>query len=500
MAEDLYRARLKKRPSSKTATFLSSLDDDLRILEEDLDGTEAHNIMLFEKGIMSEQELASILDSLEHIREDWREGKLVLDTKFEDIHELVETRVVGEIGIEIGGKLHTGRSRNDQVAVDLRMRVRNDLLKLSDRLLDLIEVLIKLSKKHSDSLMLLYTHTQHAQVGVYAHYLLSYIDALIRDFERFSDCFVRVNLSPLGACAIGGTSIPINRDRTCELLGFDGLVENSIDAISSRDFAVETASHLATLMSDLSRISEDLILWSSSEFGYVEVSDEFSSTSSVMPQKKNPCSVELVRGKTGIAYGALVNLLTIVKGLNTGYNRDLQETKGPLWAGFDAAESSLEILVGVFGTLKVRTDRMRSNITESYAPAVDLAEALTRECHVSFRKAHRIVGELVRESVKSKVPFTQIKTKNLEEVCRKVLERDIVLSSSLLAAVVDAESTLNSRVSVGSPNPSEVRRMISLREETAKALRTRLSDKNLKIEKARKRLMTSVISYIAKRR
>lgn len=499
MVEDLYRARLKERPSSKTAAFLSSLDDDLRILEEDLDGTEAHNIMLFEKGIMSKQELDSILASLERIREEWHEGKLVLDTKFEDIHELVESRVVEEIGIEIGGKLHTGRSRNDQVAVDLRMRVRKDLLKLSDKLLDLIEVLIQLSEKHYDSLMLLYTHTQHAQVGVYAQYLLSYVDALIRDFERFSDCFDRVNLSPLGACAIGGTSIPINRDRTCELLGFDGLVENSIDAVSSRDFAVETASHLATLMSDLSRISEDLILWSTSEFGYVELSDEFSSTSSVMPQKKNPCSIELVRGKTGIAYGALVNLLTMVKGLNTGYSRDLQETKGPLWASFDAAESSLEILVGVFRTLKVKTDRMRSNITDSYAPAVDLAEALTRDYGLSFREAHRIVGELIRESVKSKVLFNQIKTKTLEEACKKVLGRDVVLSSSLLTTVADAESDLSRRVSVGSPNPSEVRRMIALRKKSAKALRTRLSDRNLKIEKARKRLMTSVKRYIAKR-
>ncbi len=496
MQEDLYRSRLEGRPSSKTAAFLSSLVDDTRIIREDLDGTEAHNIMLFEQGIMGEGELAAILGSLEDIRRDWSEGHLSLDTRFEDIHELIEARVVDEIGIEIGGKLHTGRSRNDQVAVDLRMRVRTDIFNLSDKLLDLIEVLIGVSEGHSDSLMLLYTHTQQAQIGVFAHYLLSYVDALIRDLERLSDCLGRVNLSPLGACAIGGTGIPIDRKRTSELLGFDGLVENSIDAVSSRDFAVETVACLAVLMSHLSRISEDLILWSTSEFGYVELSDEFSSTSSVMPHKKNPCGIELVRGKTGIVYGALVNLLTMVKGLVTGYNRDLQETKGPLWLSFDAVESSLEVLSGVFQTLEVRSARMRSAVTESYAPAVDLAEALTREGHLSFREAHMVIGELVRESVKSGTPFNKIGIKDLEKASRVVLGRKVELSPSILEVTVNAESILDGRGSIGAPRPGEVRRLISTRKKDAKALRSRLSKRRLKIEKKRKRLMATVKNYI----
>ena len=495
MVEDLYRARLKGRPSSKTAAFLSSLVDDVRIVEEDLDGTEAHDIMLFEQGIISERELASILGALERVRRDCREGRLALDTRFEDIHELIEARVVDEIGIEVGGKLHTGRSRNDQVAVDLRLSLRNEILGLSGKLLDLIAVLVEVSERHSESLMLLYTHTQHAQIGVFAQYLISYVDALVRDFERLSDCFVRANLSPLGASAIGGTSIPIDRERTCELLGFEGLVENSIDAVSSRDFAVETVSHLATLMSHLSRISEDLVLWSTSEFGYVELGDEFSSTSSVMPHKKNPCTVELVRGKTGIVYGALVSLLTMVKGLTTGYNRDLQETKGPLWASFDAAGSSLEVLAGVFRTLEVRVDRMRSAVAESYAPAVDLAEALTQECRLSFREAHRLVGELVHESVQSGTPLSEIQIGDLERICKKVLDRDVKLSPSLLKRAVDPESILDKRRSRGAPNPREVKRMISLRRKSVKALRTRLSERKLKIEKARERLMTEVSEH-----
>jgi len=496
LPENLYRARLEGKPSSKTAAFLSSLVDDTRIIEEDLDGTEAHNIMLFEQGVMSEQELASILGSLEHIRRDWRKGRLSLNTRFEDIHELIEAQVVDEIGIETGGKLHTGRSRNDQVAVDLRMRVRTEILNLSDRLLDLIEALINLSEGHSDSLMLLYTHTQHAQIGVFAHYLLSYVDALMRDFGRLSNCLDRVNLSPLGACAIGGTGVPISRERTSELLGFDGLVENSIDAVSSRDFAVETVSCLAILMAHLSRVSEDLVLWSTSEFGYVELSDEFSSTSSVMPHKKNPCGIELVRGKTGIVYGSLINLLTIVKGLVTGYNRDLQETKGPLWLSFDAAESSLEVLAGVFRTLKVRSTSMRSAITESYAPAIDLAEALTRECRLSFREAHRVVGELVRESVKSGTPLIKTNMKDLEEACNLALGRKVELPPSILKAVTNAESILDGRGSIGAPKPGEVRRMISARKRSVKAGRIRLSERRLKIEKARKRLMATVRKYI----
>lgn len=496
MPEDLYRARLEGRPNSETAAFLSSLVDDTRIIEEDLDGTEAHNIMLFEQGIMTERELASILGSLERIRRDWHEGRLSLNTRFEDIHELIEAQVVDEIGIETGGKLHTGRSRNDQVAVDLRMRVRTEILNLSDRLLDLIEVLIKVSEGHSDSLMLLYTHTQHAQIGVFAHYLLSYVDALMRDFERLSNCLGRVNLSPLGACAIGGTGIPIDRERTSDLLGFDGLVENSIDAVSSRDFAVETVSCLAILMAHLSRISEDLVLWSTSEFGYVELTDEFSSTSSVMPHKKNPCGVELVRGKTGIVYGALINLLTMVKGLVTGYNRDLQETKKPLWLSFDAVESSLMVLAGVFRTLEVKSTRMRSAATESYAPAVDLAEALTRGCRLSFREAHKVVGELVRESVKSGTPFNQINMKDLEEACNVALGRKVELPASILKAAANAESILDGRESIGGPKPGEVRRMISSREKDVKTGRDRLSKRKLKIEKARKRLMTTVRKYI----
>jgi len=495
LAENLYRARLKGRPSSKTAAFLSSLVDDARIVEVDIDGTEAHDIMLFEQGIMSERELASILGALERVRKDCSEGRLVLDTRFEDIHELIEARVVDELGIEVGGKLHTGRSRNDQVAVDLRLSVREQVLGLSEKLLDLIEVLAEVSERHSESLMLLYTHTQHAQIGVFAHYLIAYADALMRDFERLSDCFVRVNLSPLGASAIGGTSIPIDRERTRELLGFDGLVENSIDAVSSRDFAVETVSHLATLMSHLSRISEDLILWSTSEFGYVELGDEFSSTSSVMPHKKNPCSVELVRGKTGIVYGALISLLTMVKGLTTGYSRDLQETKGPLWVSFDAVGSSLEVLAGVFRTLQVRVDRMRAVVAESYAPAVDLAEALAQECCLSFREAHKLVGELVRESVHSGRPMSEIQIEDLEGIGKRVLGRDVEISPLLLNLLVNPEFVLDKRGSRGAPNPHEVRRMISLRKKDVKALRARLSERKLKIEKARERLMTKVSKY-----
>ena len=303
--------------------------EDLRIFEDDIDGTEAHDIMLHEQDVIPLDALKLILSALEEIRSEWRRGEVEVGAEFEDIHEYVEKRVIEKVGIEVGGMIHTGRSRNDQVMVDLRLRVREDLLETADRVLDLVDALFGQAELHIDTLMMLYTHGQHAQVGTFAHYLTAYADALLRDFQRLMECYNRVNRNPLGSGPIGGTSIRIDRGKTTELLGFDGLVENSIDATSGRDWAIETAAMYAILMSSLSRAAADLIEWSTTEFGYVELADEYSSSSSIMPQKKNPSTLELIRGKTGEVYGAMTELLTMVKGVPSGYYQDLQGTKPP---------------------------------------------------------------------------------------------------------------------------------------------------------------------------
>jgi len=492
----VYRARLAGKFDEKTARFVSSLKEDERIFEEDIDGTEAHDIMLCEQGIITKEDLKRILSALERLRLSKEAGKITISPEFEDIHEFIEAYVIKEVGVEVGGKLHTGRSRNDQVAVDIRMKVRSELNDVSEKLLNLIVALLKVAENHTDTLMVLYTHMQPAQIGVFSHYLLAYADTLIRDFERLQECFVRVNLSPLGAGPIGGSSLDINRARTASLLGFDEILENSIDAVSARDFAIETLSTLAMLMSGLSRIAEDLIIWSSAEFGYIEIADEYASTSSVMPQKKNPCTLELIRGKTGQVYGALTSLLTMVKGLPTGYNRDLQETKAPLWTGFDTVKDSLEVLTGVVSTLKVNKEKMQKAALESYIFAVDLAEKLVKEAGLSFREAHKLVGNLVKEASASGIKPRNLKPEMLEKLSEKILEKKIKVGHMMKDAV-NVKSCLTKRKTLGSPAPKEIKRMLKDREQTLKNHKARLASRIETLNKSRKALIETVKKYIS---
>ncbi|MHA2401082.1 MAG: argininosuccinate lyase, partial [Promethearchaeota archaeon] len=293
MGKDIYRTRIEAPLNKKVLKFLSSLKEDLWIAEEDIIGTEVHNIMLFEQGILSKNEIKMILTSLENIRNKLLNNQLELDENFEDIHPFIEKCIIDEIGIEVGGKIHTGRSRNDQVSVDIRLKIRNELNEMSKMLFELSNVLLTQSKSAINIFMPLYTHLQRGQLGVFSHYLNNYIAQILRSLERVEEVYNRNNFNPLGACAIGGTSINIDRKRTAELLGFQGVIENSIDAISSKDYILETLMCLSLISLQFSRISEDLLLWSSKEFDFIELDDEFCSVSSVMPQKKNPDTLEL---------------------------------------------------------------------------------------------------------------------------------------------------------------------------------------------------------------
>ena len=311
-----------------TLDYVSSLNDDVAIAHYDIIGSQAHTIMLYENRVITKKEVKKILKGLENLKKEKFEKK----SSSEDIHELIESLLIKRIGIDAGGKMHTARSRNDQVALDIRMKIRDDINIVCQCLLDMIKSLVQLAKKHQETIVPLYTHLQQAQVGLFSHYLLAYADALFRDLDRLYVTYGRVNENPLGAGPIGGTSIQIDRQSTGKMLGLKGIVENSIDATTTRDSAVEYIAAIAILMTNLSRISKDFSIWSTSEFSFLQLSDEFSSPSSVMPQKKNPDILELTRGKTSHVIGNLTSMLSTIQGLPSGYSRDLQQINPSIWS------------------------------------------------------------------------------------------------------------------------------------------------------------------------
>jgi len=493
----LFRSRLAKEFDDRTARFHTSVAEDLRIFEDDIDGTQAHDIMLHEQGIIPREALKRILGALEEIRVQWRAGDVEIGAEYEDVHEYIETKVVEKVGIEIGGMIHTGRSRNDQVVVDMRLRVREELLAINSQLLELIGALLKRAKQNVETLMMLYTHGQHAQVGTFAHYLISYADALIRDSQRLSECYSRVNLNPLGAGPVGGTSIGIDRRRTTELLGFDGLVENSIDATSGRDWAVETASTCAILMSNLNRAAADLITWSTKEYGYVELADEYASSSSIMPQKKNPSTLELVRGKSAEVHGCLTELLAMVKGVGSGYYQDLQQTKIPLWRCLDTTRTSLEVITGIVSTLNVNEDRMRERLKGSLVVAVELAETLVMEAGLSFREAYKLVASLVRDVVDGDKGLSDMTTADIDAKAQEMLGKGVKIGEGPLEEATDPEACLMRRKSEGSPHPAQVEKTLEKRVETLKVYEAKLAERKGRIFDAMQGLKETVEEYIS---
>jgi argininosuccinate lyase len=491
-----FRSRLDSEFSDATARFHTSVDEDLRMFEEDILGTQAHDIMLHEQGIIPEEDLREILKALENLRRLWRTGNLVVGSGFEDIHEFIESRVVEETGIRTGGMIHTGRSRNDQVMVDMKMVTRRDLLSIGDRLSKLIGILLKRAGENLETIMILYTHGQHAQVGSLAHYLMNYVEAFSRDLERLIQCFRRVNLNPLGGGPIGGTSIAIDRSRTTQLLGFSGLQENSINATSGRAWAIETASVCAILMGNLSRATADLIEWSKSEFGYIEIADEYASSSSIMPQKKNPSTLELIRGKTGKVYGDLIHLITMVKGLPTGYYQDLQQTKLALWNLLDTTMTSLEVFTGIIGTFRVDRERMLDAVKESYVYAVEIAEILVQEKGLSFREAYRITAYLVNKQLQENKKLGDIKPKDVLEASKEVIDREVIVDEHLIREATGPKLVLKRRTSMGSPNPGILKEAIKDGASENERRSEIIEAEKRSIDDALEKLQEIVISYV----
>ena len=471
----MYRSRLGTDLSNITLDYVSSINDDSEIALYDIIGSQAHTIMLFQNKIITKNDAKKILSSLEGMKNE------TFDTSSgaEDIHELIESLVIKKAGMASGGKMHTARSRNDQVVLDIRMKIRDDINIICNCLLDTIESLVSVSKNHQKTIMPFYTHLQQAQAGLFSHYLLAQADILSRDFQRLFETFKRINQSPLGAGPIGGTSIAIDRHSTAKMLGFDGVVENSIDATSTRDFVAEYVAMVSILMTNLSRISEDFIIWSTSEFSFIELSDEFTSPSSVMPQKKNPDILELTRGKTAEIIGNLTAILTTIKGLASGYGRDLQQIKSSIWSTSKISISALLIIKSIVLTMKVNTKQMKKVTESSNLIALDIAEKLVQE-GIPFRVTHKISGVLVQLAHNSKKPISKLTVLEIKKSVEGTTVDPKIVSK--IISTTSVVSSLKDRKSFGSSGYDEQKRMISDRTQKISIWRSNMSERDNKIK------------------
>lgn len=393
-----WEKRLSGGPDELTVDFVESLSVDRRLYKYDVVGSIAHAQMLADQKLITKDEFKQIKDGLIEISEDIAQGRFKFEKKYEDIHMAIETALVARIG-EAGKKLHTGRSRNDQVATDIRLWMRDEIETLQAAITRLQAALVKLAGVHCDDVMPGYTHLQRAQPVVVASYVLSFVEPLGRDFVRLKNCRDLLNVCPLGSGAIAGSTLPLDRKSTAGQLGFSDISYNSIDAVSDRDFCAEFIFDCAMIATHLSRLAEDWILYSSNEFGFVRIDDAYCTSSSMMPQKRNPDLLELIRGKTGGVYGALMAMLTILKGQPSGYNRDMQEDKGHVFAASDTVEACLDVMQAIVSHTKFNTKEISSGLDEGFLDATALAEYLVRK-GVAFREAHGIVGSLVADCEK----------------------------------------------------------------------------------------------------
>jgi len=458
--------------SEDVLEYISSRNADRRIFEADILVDRAHLIMLKEQGLISEDECSRIIKALEDVHEE-NLGPA------EDVHEAIESYLLTYVGPD-AGKMHTGRSRNDEVATCIRLALREELLGLMDELLALIRIMVELAGNHTETLIPGFTHSQHAQPTTLAHYLLAHVDAFLRDLERIEEAYNRVNMSPLGSAAFASTGFKVDRLRTCQLLGFGRLLENSMDAVSTRDFILEILSDLAILMVNLSRLSEELILWSTSEFGYLELNNLFASTSSIMPQKKNPDTAELARAKAGSVIGSLVSVLTICKALPMSYNRDLQEVTPHLWRGMDWVRSTVRIMDGCISTLKFNMERLEDSSSAGFSTATELADSLVRNTGMPFRTAHQIVSSIAAEDLKP--TLQELDAVAMDIIGFKPSERGF--SSSDLERALNPKYNVEVRAGIGGPAASETKRMVRERVQIISEHDERINNLRNKVQEA----------------
>jgi argininosuccinate lyase len=455
----MWGGRFERGPASIMEEINASIEFDKRLAGQDLAGSRAHAQMLGEAGIISQADADAIVRGLDQIAAEIAEGRFAFKREFEDIHLNIEKRLTEIIG-EAGGRLHTARSRNDQVATDFRLWVREACARAENGLLALQRALLAQAEAGADTIMPGFTHMQAAQPVTFGHHCLAYVEMFARDAGRFADARARMNESPLGAAALAGTSFAIDRAKTAKALGFDAPMRNSLDAVASRDFALEFLSCASIASTHLSRLAEEIVLWASPSFGFVKLSDAFTTGSSIMPQKRNPDAAELVRAKTGRILGSFVALTTVMKGLALAYAKDLQEDKEAVFSAADALDLSLAAMAGMVEDLKPNPAAMRRAAEAGYPTATDLADWLVSTLKMPFRKAHHVAGTIVKRAEELNVPLADVPLGFMQNI-------DAHITKDVLA-VLSLEASVNSRTSLGGTAPSRVREQIAFWREKLK--------------------------------
>ncbi|RJQ85532.1 MAG: argininosuccinate lyase [Desulfobacteraceae bacterium] len=462
MSEKPWDGRFSERTDTSVEAFTSSIQVDKRLYPYDIEGSVAHCRMLAKVGVITDQEAGELTEGLWRIKRELDQGNFKFDDNLEDIHMHIEVRLLQEVG-KVAQKLHTARSRNDQVALDVRMFLRDATHRVIDSLFNLRGVLVGLAEQHIATVMPGYTHLQRAQPVLLAHHWMAYYEMFTRDAERFGDSLKRTNVMPLGAAALAGTTYPINRQHTAELLKFPKIAANSMDAVADRDFILEYLSDAAICMTHLSRLAEELVLWSSAEFRFIELADAFATGSSIMPQKKNPDIPELIRGKTGRVFGDLMAMLTVMKSLPLAYNRDMQEDKPLLFDAVDTLQSCLDITVKMLPTLRIKAENMRQAASSGFLNATDMADYLVRQ-GVPFRNAHAIVGQAVAYALAQGKELHELSLKELNTFSKQI-QNDIFEHLTL-------EQVIARRQSAGGTATGNVRAAIeSAKQEIAGSAR-----------------------------
>ena len=450
----LWGGRFTKETDQLVYNFNASISFDQKFYKEDMEGSMAHVKMLAAVGILTEDERDQILEGLQGILSDVESGKLEITSEYEDIHSFVEANLIDRIG-DAGKKLHTGRSRNDQVALDMKLYTRKEIENLKGLVKELLQVLHQLMKEHIDTFMPGFTHLQKAQPITLAHHFGAYMEMFKRDYSRLCDIYDRMNYCPLGSGALAGTTYPLDREMTAQLLGFTGPTLNSMDSVSDRDYVIELLSAMSTIMMHLSRFSEEIIIWNSNEYRFVELDDAYSTGSSIMPQKKNPDIAELVRGKTGRVYGALMQMLTTMKGIPLAYNKDMQEDKELSFDAIDTTKGCIALFTGMIDTMKFNKDVMRKSAAHGFTNATDAADYLVNH-GVPFRDAHGIIGRIVLYCINKQIPIDDMSLEELKKFS-PVFEKDIYDAISM-------ETCVNKRLTIGAPGEGAMKQVIAVEE------------------------------------
>ena len=459
MKGKMWDARFAKATDARVNDFNSSISFDWRMYHCDIAGSIAHATMLGECGIIDASEADKIVAELRHIEADIDSGTLAIDPEAEDIHMFIEAVLTERIG-ETGKRLHTARSRNDQVALDIRMYLKEQIVAVKELVISLLSAIENKASENLHTVMPGYTHLQRAQPLTFAHYVLAYAQMFMRDVQRLDDVYARTNVMPLGSGALAATTYPINRHRVAGLLGFDSVTENSMDGVSDRDFVIELASALSMLMMHMSRFSEEIILWCSSEFRFIELDDAYSTGSSIMPQKKNPDVAELVRGKTGRIYGDLTTLLTMMKGLPLAYNKDMQEDKEAIFDALDHTQLAIEVFTAMFATMRVNTQAMRRAAAQGFINATDCADYLVKR-GMAFRDAYKVSGKLVAYCIKENTTLEELPLDVFKEFS-DTFEEDVY-------DAIDLDNCVNRRTAYGGPSPDSVKHQIEILNEFIKS-------------------------------